>query len=62
MTVAFNVSPQAVESKTGLLTTVAYQLGKNKPAVYALEVRPISISSDIDYFFVVDQGLRQLSR
>ena len=28
---------QAVESKQGLLTTVGYQLGKNKPVVYALE-------------------------
>lgn len=28
---------KAVESKQGLLTTVGYQLGKNKPVVYALE-------------------------
>ena len=34
----YNTGPEAVESKTGLLTTVAYQLGKNKPVIYALEV------------------------
>ncbi|XP_012946792.1 glycerol kinase [Aplysia californica] len=33
----YNTGLSAVESKTGLLTTVAYKLGKNKPAVYALE-------------------------
>jgi glycerol kinase len=30
-------SGEPVPSKNGLLTTVAYQLGKDKPAVYALE-------------------------
>lgn len=29
---------QPVESKHGLLTTVAYQMGKKKPVTYALEV------------------------
>lgn len=33
----YNTGLKAVESKTGLLTTVAYQLGKDKPAIYALE-------------------------
>ncbi|CAL1547884.1 unnamed protein product [Lymnaea stagnalis] len=33
----YNTGLTPVESKTGLLTTVAYKLGKNKPAVYALE-------------------------
>uniref|UniRef100_A0A0B7BFS1 Probable glycerol kinase n=2 Tax=Arion vulgaris TaxID=1028688 RepID=A0A0B7BFS1_9EUPU len=33
----YNTGLNVVESKTGLLTTVAYKLGKNKPAVYALE-------------------------
>jgi glycerol kinase len=33
----YNTGVNVVESKTGLLTTVAYKLGKNKPAVYALE-------------------------
>ncbi|XP_011436344.3 glycerol kinase isoform X1 [Magallana gigas] len=32
-----NTGTEAVESKQGLLTTVGYQLGKNKPVVYALE-------------------------
>lgn len=34
-TVFFNF--QMVQSNHGLLTTVAYQLGKNKPTIYALE-------------------------
>ncbi|KAK3770700.1 hypothetical protein RRG08_037892 [Elysia crispata] len=33
----YNTGLKAVESTTGLLTTVAYKLGKNKPAIYALE-------------------------
>ncbi|XP_041373015.1 glycerol kinase-like isoform X2 [Gigantopelta aegis] len=33
----YNTGPSPIDSKTGLLTTVAYKLGKNKPAVYALE-------------------------
>ncbi|KAL8620666.1 Glycerol kinase 3 [Nucella lapillus] len=33
----YNTGTQAVESKTGLLTTVAYQLGPKRKAVYALE-------------------------
>ncbi|PVD27564.1 hypothetical protein C0Q70_12726 [Pomacea canaliculata] len=33
----YNTGTQPVESKTGLLTTVAYKLGPNKPTVYALE-------------------------
>ena len=33
----YNTGTEAVESKHGLLTTVAYQLGKDKPAHYALE-------------------------
>jgi len=33
----YNTGVNAVESESGLLTTVAYKLGKNKPAVYALE-------------------------
>ncbi|CAG5127904.1 unnamed protein product [Candidula unifasciata] len=33
----YNTGFNLVESKSGLLTTVAYQLGRNKPAVYALE-------------------------
>nr|KAG5703569.1 hypothetical protein BaRGS_000954 [Batillaria attramentaria] len=33
----YNTGTQPVESKNGLLTTVAYKLGPNKPAVYALE-------------------------
>lgn len=32
-------SPQPVISDHGLLTTVAYKLGKDDPACYALEVR-----------------------
>ncbi|KAH9514969.1 Glycerol kinase 3, partial [Bulinus truncatus] len=33
----YNTGLSPVDSKTGLLTTVAYKLGKNIPAVYALE-------------------------
>ncbi|KAK6173438.1 hypothetical protein SNE40_016887 [Patella caerulea] len=33
----YNTGTNLVESKTGVLTTVAYKLGKNKPVVYALE-------------------------
>ncbi|RUS78178.1 hypothetical protein EGW08_014066 [Elysia chlorotica] len=33
----YNTGLKVVESKTGLLTTVAYKLGKEAPAVYALE-------------------------
>ncbi|XP_071095510.1 glycerol kinase 3-like isoform X1 [Haliotis cracherodii] len=33
----YNTGTSPVESKTGLLTTVAYKLGKSKPVVYALE-------------------------
>ncbi|XP_055866859.1 glycerol kinase-like [Biomphalaria glabrata] len=33
----YNTGLCPVESKTGLLTTVAYKLGRNRPAVYALE-------------------------
>ena len=36
----FNVVPQPVKSEHGLLTTVAYQLGRDQPTCYALEVRP----------------------
>ena len=32
-----NTGEIAVQSKHGLLTTVAFQLGRNLPAVYALE-------------------------
>ncbi|XP_062576668.1 glycerol kinase-like isoform X1 [Saccostrea cucullata] len=32
-----NTGNEPVESKRGLLTTVGYQLGRNKPVVYALE-------------------------
>ena len=39
-TKGFNVVPQPVKSEHGLLTTVAYQLGRDQPACYALEVRP----------------------
>ena len=35
---------QPVESKNGLLTTVGYQLGKDQPVVYALEVGTIFLS------------------
>ncbi len=38
----YNTGPEAVESKHGLLTTVAYKLGVDKPAVYALEVRHVA--------------------
>lgn len=33
-----NSSSQPVMSEHGLLTTVAYKMGKDKPAYYALEV------------------------
>ncbi|XP_064616632.1 glycerol kinase 3-like isoform X2 [Liolophura sinensis] len=33
----YNTGTQPVESNTGLLTTIGYQLGKDKPVVYALE-------------------------
>ncbi|ESO93953.1 hypothetical protein LOTGIDRAFT_209470, partial [Lottia gigantea] len=33
----YNTGPTPIDSKSGLLTTVAYKLGKNKPPVYALE-------------------------
>ncbi|XP_014776025.1 glycerol kinase [Octopus bimaculoides] len=33
----YNTGSQPVESKHGLLTTVAYQMGKKKPVTYALE-------------------------
>ncbi|XP_070548110.1 glycerol kinase-like isoform X2 [Ptychodera flava] len=33
----YNTGEEAVLSKNGLLTTVAYKLGKDKPTVYALE-------------------------
>jgi glycerol kinase len=33
----FNTGFQPVTSKNGLLTTVAFQLGKDAPALYALE-------------------------
>ena len=32
-------APQPVMSDHGLLTTVAYKLGRDKPAFYALEVQ-----------------------
>lgn len=35
----FNTGTEVVPSTHGLLTTVCYQLGKNKPTVYALEVK-----------------------
>ena len=40
---------QPVESKNGLLTTVGYQLGKDQPVVYALEVGTIFL------FFLINQ-------
>ena len=40
---------QPVESKNGLLTTVGYQLGKDQPVVYALEVGTLFL------FFLVSQ-------
>ena len=33
----YNTGQEAVHSDHGLLTTVAYKLGKDKPACYALE-------------------------
>ncbi|KAJ1526179.1 hypothetical protein ONE63_009338 [Megalurothrips usitatus] len=33
----YNTGNSVIQSKHGLLTTVAYKLGRNKPAVYALE-------------------------
>lgn len=33
----YNTGPAKVESSHGLLTTVGYKLGPDKPAVYALE-------------------------
>ena len=33
----YNVGPQVVYSKHGLLSTVAYQFGPNEPPTYALE-------------------------
>ena len=36
----YNTGEEPVLSKNGLLTTVAYQLGKDAPVMYALEVRP----------------------
>ena len=33
----FNVGPKIIHSENGLLSTVAYKLGENSPAVYALE-------------------------
>jgi glycerol kinase len=38
----FNTGAKPVVSKSGLLTTVAYQFGKDAPAAYALEVRPVA--------------------
>ena len=40
---------QPVESKNGLLTTVGYQLGKDQPVVYALEVGKKNL------FFLISQ-------
>ena len=34
----YNTGEEPVLSKNGLLTTVAYQLGKDAPVTYALEV------------------------
>ena len=33
----FNIGPKIIYSENGLLSTVAYKLGENSPAVYALE-------------------------
>ena len=35
----YNTGEEAIFSKNGLLTTVAYKLGKDAPVIYALEVR-----------------------
>ena len=35
----YNTGDEAIFSKNGLLTTVAYKLGKDAPVIYALEVR-----------------------
>ena len=41
---------QPVESKNGLLTTVAYQMGPKKKAVYALEVSFVCPSVSLMFF------------
>ena len=40
----YNTGTDIVESKSGLLSTVAYKMGKDKPAYYALEVSKNTIS------------------
>ncbi|CAO3678064.1 unnamed protein product [Rhizopus stolonifer] len=45
----FNTGEKPVESKNGLLTTVAYQLGSNQPACYALEGSVAVAGSSINW-------------
>ncbi|XP_060604199.1 glycerol kinase-like [Ruditapes philippinarum] len=44
---SMNIGQQAILSKSGLLTCVAYQLGPNKPAVYAFEGASLTAGSCI---------------
>lgn len=40
---------QPVMSDHGLLTTVAYKLGRDKPACYALEVPGLNVVFSVNY-------------
>ena len=43
----YNTGEEPIFSKNGLLTTVAYKLGKDAPVVYALEVSRVKQKSQI---------------